>query len=455
MSEEHFENERQGQGWLDRVAEQSWEPELLISGLAIFATSQLPEVFESALYYYQYNLQTTDGFIDLGLPSVIIASSVTAIKLLNYAFILHFIIRAFWVGLIGLNSVFPKGIQYSKLQYSDIYKKEMEKRIGHSGDFLMAADRLASVIFSVAFTVVLLLFAIGFIYSIFFVLMNVSKVILPDHIYDIYSTVFYAILIVFFLSAAIVTTVLNLERFRSNEKIATFHFKLTWFLSIAIFPFVLKPLQYLMLNFMSNIPTKRYYAFSGVFFVLFMGMMMSNVLKYGDVNLLNARSFSADFSDVGVLNQNYYESSFEDDFIRTPMIDDPLQKAGTFLPVFVPYPKLLDLKLEAFCNLEEPSDTLYRFERRRENNQNRLNCINSFFSFSANDTIPLQGQLLFHTHRLNNQQGFAGNYYLPDSLTQGKYLLNIRQAVVDESDARRDSIGRMLPYDADIPFWIE
>lgn len=455
MSDEHFENEEQGKGWLERVAEQSWEPELLISGLAIFATSQLPEVFESALYYYQYNLQTGDGFIDLGLPSVIIASSVTAIKLLNYAFILHFVVRAFWVGLIGLNSVFPRGIQYEKLQYSDIYKKEMEKRIGQSGDFLMGADRLASVIFSVAFTVVLLLFAIGFIYSIFFVLMNISKVILPEDVYDIYSTILYAILIVFFLGAAILTTVLNMERFRSKEKIARFHFKITWYLSVAIFPFVLKPLQFLMLNFMSNIPMKKYYTFAAVFFVFFMGTMMLNTLKYGNVNPFNSRNYFISFSNTGVLDQNYYTNSFDDDFIRNPMIDEPIQKAGSYVPVFIPYPKKLDEKLDSFCDFEEPADTLYRFERRALRNEYRLECVNDLFSVSVNDTIPITGELLFNTHQLTGQKGFAGNYYLPDSLIQGQYILSIRQAIVDDFDAYRDSIGRMLIYDANIPFWIE
>ncbi len=455
MSENHFENEQQGKGWLERVAEQSWEPELLISGLAIFATSQIPDFLESALYYYQYNLQTSDSFIDVGLPSMITAVSVTAVKMLNYAFILHFIIRAFWVGLIGLNSVFPKGIQYQKLQYSDTYKKEMEKRIGHSGDFLMGADRLASVIFSVAFTVVLLLVAIGFVYAVFFVLMNISKVILPENVYDIYSKILYTILLIFFLGGAILTTVLNLKRFRENEKIARYHFKLTWYLSVAIFPFVLKPLQFLMMSFMSNIPMKKYYTFSLVLFVVFMGMMMSNMLKYGGLNLFNSRAFDSDFSVVGVYDQNYYETSFEGRFIESPIINKPFQESGHYIPIFIPYPKMLDEKLNSFCEVEDPDDELKRFQRRNQTNLSRLECINSFFSISVNEDIPLVGELLFNSHRLTNQRGFAGNYLLPDSLNPGLYSLNIRQAIVDDFDAERDSIGRMRIYDANIPFWIE
>lgn len=383
------------------------------------------------------------------------ASSVTAIKLLNYAFILHFIVRAFWVGLIGLNSVFPKGIQYEKLQYSDIYKKEMEKRIGHSGDFLMAADRLASVIFSVAFTVVLLLFAIGLIYSIFFVLMNVSKVIMPENVCTIYSTILYVILILFFLSAAILTTVLNMERFRSKEKIARLHFKTTWFFSVALFPFVLKPLQYLMLNFMSNIPMKKYYTFAGLFFLFFVVMMMNNIISYGGINLFSSRAYFSDISINAVLNQNYYEVSFDSEFITDPIIDKAIQEAGSYIPVFIPYPKMLDEKLNVFCNFEAPSDTLYRFERRNLNNQNRINCVNEFFSLSVNDSISLDGSLLFNTHKLTGQKGFAGNYFLPATIEQGQYLLNIRQAIADDIDARRDSIGRLKTYDSDIPFWIE
>jgi hypothetical protein len=455
MSDEHFENEKEGKGWLNRVAEQSWEPELLISGLAIYATLQLPEVFESALYYYQYNLQTSNGFIDMGLPTVIIASVVNAIKLLNYAFILHFIIRAFWVGVIGLNSVFPKGIQYDKLQYSGFYQKEMEKRIGQSGDFLMATDRLASVIFSVTFTVSLLLFAIGFLYSVFFLFMNVMKMILPENIYEIYSSIFLGLLFSVLILVAVLSVVLNMERFRSNEKITKWHFLISWYSSTTLFPFVFKPFQYLLLNFMSNIPLKKYYTYSALFFLAFMCMLLVSTVKYSGIDTFTTRSYFSTRSFEGVYNNNNYDVSLTADRVNYPVMDKKIYEAGSYAEVFLPYPKMLDTKLKAFCELEEPADSLFRFERRAIANKTRLACVNEYFSFALNDSLPLNSELMFTTYLKTDQHGFGGKLWLDDTLNIGKYTFNIRNAIVDEMDERRDSIGRLLVYEFDIPIWIE
>jgi len=455
MSEEHVEDEKQGKGWLQRVAEQSWEPELLISGLAIFATSQLPDFIIRGWYYYDFNLKTDATFIDEMIPILITGAVISAIEILYFAFILHFVIRAFWVGMIGLNSVFPKGIQYQKLQVSEYYKAEMEKRLGHSKDFLLATDKAASVIFSVAFSIVMLLTSIGLLYLIFFVLMNITKLFMSEAVFDVYTDIMFGILLVFFISMAIAGVVLSLKRFRENPIAAEWHFKFSWFGSHLIYPLFVKPINHLILIFVSNIPLKKYHSINAVLMGIFFVMLIFRMLTILDVQLFNSRDYFVEFSDVSVLNTSQYMDTFTGEYVREPMLEEKTVESGSFLGLYIPYPKMMDMKLSAVCDYEEPADSLYRFERRAMLNEARIECANQFFSFSIDDSVTLESDLLFSEHPVTKQNGYYSKFKLPDSLDSGKYLFNIRQAIADDIDARRDSIGRLKEYDFDIPFWIE
>lgn len=178
MEEERPEEKGQihNSSWLQRVAEQSWEPELLISGLAVFATSQLPAYVRELFQYYQFNFQVDVGIIDELLPFLAVSVFLTALQVLSFAFIFHFVIRAFWVGLMGLNSVFPNGINYDKLENSELYKNEIKRRLGDKDSFILATDRLASLVFSVAFLLVCYMFGTGVIYFFTFLVNDKDSV---------------------------------------------------------------------------------------------------------------------------------------------------------------------------------------------------------------------------------------------------------------------------------------
>ena len=455
MSDERFENKKQGVGWLERVAEQSWEPELLISGLAIFATSQLPDFIMKGWYYYDFNLKVSDSFIDEMIPILITSAAISAIEILYFAFIIHFVIRAFWVGMIGLNSVFPKGIQYQKLETSEYYKVEMEKRLGSSKDFLLATDKAASVIFSIAFSIVMLLTSIGLLYLIFFLLMNITKLLMSASVFEVYTTVMLALLILFFLAMGVIGLVLNMKKYRENPKTAELHFKFTWFGSHLVYPLFVKPINHLILIFISNIPLKKYHTVNAIFMVTFFGMLIFRMLSVMDVQLFNSRDYYVEYSNVAVLNTDRYLESFTGEYVREPMLDEKVIKSGSFLGLYIPYSKLLDTKLSAICEYEEPADSLYRFERRAMLNQSRIECANQFYSFSINDSLSLPSNLLFSDHPKTGQNGYYSKFEVSDTLSAGMYMFNIRQGITNEIEARRDSINRPKEYDFDIPFWIE
>ena len=235
--------------WLQKVAEQSWEPELLISGLAIFATLNLPEYVWKFHHYYKYNLQLDSGFIDELVPILVVGVFLTALQVLSFAFIFHFIVRAFWVGLMGLTSVYREGIKYDDLPYSEYYKTEMKKRIGDKDTFLLATDKLASLIFSIAALFVLYLIGISVVYIVFFILVNGVKLMVSPETFDVYSNIILIVSGVFLLGVSIISIVLNMERFRKNEKYSKIHFLVNWHFSQLFYPFINKPIQFLNLTF--------------------------------------------------------------------------------------------------------------------------------------------------------------------------------------------------------------
>ncbi|MBO6523694.1 MAG: hypothetical protein JJ971_07720 [Balneolaceae bacterium] len=441
--------------WLQRVAEQSWEPELLISGLAIYATIQIPQFVMDFYQYYRYNLQLDTGFIDELMPMLVVGVMLTALKVLNFAFIFHFIVRAFWVGLVGLRSVFSDGIQYDKLEYSEFYRSEMKKRLGNQDSFLLATDRLASVIFSIAFLFVLYMFGVGFLYAVFFLLMNGVKLLVSEEIFDLYSTVILISTAVLLIGVSIVSLVLNTKKYREQEKFARYHFNLTWYASLVFYPFIYKPIQFLILSFASNLPKKKNQIYGMIFFALFMAIFMSSTFELMNVNLVEARDFYSSRSSESTLVAENYESEFDGKFFEKASISSPYLKKGEYFSLFIPYNKMLDRKLGKYCDEAAPADSLNRYERRKLTNQQNIECANQFFSVTINREDTLESDFLFYNHHRTGQAGFRSTYMLSDTLNSGRYELGVYRPVIDKADTERDSLDRLLSYEVEIPFWIQ
>lgn len=451
-------NEKQkihDKSWLQKVAEQSWEPELLISGLAIFATLNLPQYVWKFHYYYKYNLQQDSGFIDELIPILVVGVLLTAFQVLSFAFIFHFVVRAFWVGLMGLTSVYREGIKYEDLPYSDYYKQEMGKRIGDKDTFLLATDKLASLVFSIAALFVLYLIGVMIVYVTFFVFVIGVKLVLSPEAFDVYSTAILIVLGVFLTGVSVLSIVLNTQRFRTQEKYAKIHFNLTWYLSQIFYPLINKPIQFLNLTFFSNLPMKRVSYYGLVFFTVFMGIFMSNTFDLMGVNLWEPRDFFTNRSTAYAMEAVNYESEFEGDYISKPMLSSPTVKQTELLSVFIPYTKMMDRKLSLFCEEFTAADSLSRRARRKLNNAHNIECANNFFTVVLSEDDTLDSDFLFYHHPRTKQAGYQGYFGLPDSVSRGKYMLGIYRQAVDETDASRDSTGRLKSYEAEIPFWIE
>jgi len=121
-----------------------WELELLISGALVFGMMQLPG--------------RVDAWFDRVAPALggnMWSFSFLAalyVKMALYAvivgFVLHLAIRAYWVGVIGLEAVFPGGIVWEKTRAGPIMREVQRRSTPPLQALIDGADRLASLVFA-------------------------------------------------------------------------------------------------------------------------------------------------------------------------------------------------------------------------------------------------------------------------------------------------------------------
>jgi len=91
----------------------TWELELLISGAVLFALFQIPSALTSFFTRIEPHATAT-------MMSVLLVMQMY-VKAIVYAliasFVVHLIARAYWVGLVGLHSVFPKGVRWENFKW--------------------------------------------------------------------------------------------------------------------------------------------------------------------------------------------------------------------------------------------------------------------------------------------------------------------------------------------------
>lgn len=130
---------------LPRRTTPTWEVELLISGVAIFAMLQLPGWLDSRFFDLRARLDSDWNQLLLLLYVYLMCGALT----LAATFAIHLLLRAQWIAVVGMHSVFPGGIHWERLRIGPIQR---DVEIAHYRDAESAIDRAdnrATVVFSV------------------------------------------------------------------------------------------------------------------------------------------------------------------------------------------------------------------------------------------------------------------------------------------------------------------
>ena len=121
----------------------TWEIELLLSGATVFTLWQIAVALPGFILYLLPRMTQQYASIG-GVVYVYLASGVIMIGL---AFIIHLALRAYWVALVGMHSVFPNGLRMDRVRGGPITKENLASRWQDMSAAIERADNRATLVF--------------------------------------------------------------------------------------------------------------------------------------------------------------------------------------------------------------------------------------------------------------------------------------------------------------------
>jgi hypothetical protein len=149
--------------WIQSIREHSWELELLASGIALIIFLQAPvhvlRFFETiqARVSPSASDSSISAIIEMATP--LLAFSALATRIMTVGLGIHIVLRAYWIGIVGLSSVYPAGVRFEKLEYAGRYLGYLRRSLPHPDALVHRLDKICSSIFALSFLVILSLFS--------------------------------------------------------------------------------------------------------------------------------------------------------------------------------------------------------------------------------------------------------------------------------------------------------
>lgn len=294
--------------WLKTIQLNSWEAELLISALVLYALFQIPDLIT------QFSLQNfPNGSLFHRLFGVITKS----IELLKFGYTLHILIRGLWVASVGLSYVFPKGIDKSRLKFTGRFEKELDSNKSLVNNVLKL-EELSSIIYGITFLLFGAFLGFGLLLFIFILVTeNLSPLIGVNQGWTI-------VYIAFFFGYAMMLILLLID-FLTNGVFRKIDWMATWFYPVAVV-FRVLTLSFLyrrsLLVLVSNTKGWKSNLIPVIVFIVCAGFfLLQNEMRDGrQEDYLNA------IQETNLLADNYENLRNENDYLLTTIQSDIIQE---------------------------------------------------------------------------------------------------------------------------------
>jgi len=127
---------------LDKLQQESWQLELLISGFAIFGLFQVMDPLQEELTKSIGNNQ--------GVYSFFISAVYPTLTILLLVLLIHVILRGLWIGALGLRYV-SNEIDYDELEYSKKFTDHLTKKVGSFDRYISRLENICSTLFAIGY----------------------------------------------------------------------------------------------------------------------------------------------------------------------------------------------------------------------------------------------------------------------------------------------------------------
>lgn len=320
--------------WLEKLQQESWQLELLISGVAIFAIIESINYINRLDPFLNNVMRDDPNFITGSLVfGVIFLQAGIYIFLLNL--IVHVLVRSLWIGAIGLRYV-SGDIDYEQLKYSQKFKNYYQRKIGSFDNYIEKLENFSSILFSYTFLLFFILISFLFAGIVFFGLVILLQELLPNS--TGFRLFFKSILLTSFVLFGILVAfdflTLGLLKRIKNGYFSAFYLLIYRFFSTITLSFFWRPM---LLNFLDQKYTRRLFVFVIPYLVIFLLVAQSSYVLQGfypDFNtdtvaypeILNEYSFNPNYYDEErkALKEHAYERMINSMSIPSKKVDGAL-----------------------------------------------------------------------------------------------------------------------------------
>ena len=443
------EKEKNIQRWFDKLRLNSWEVEILIVGFVLVILFQVPTTikFEITKLLNSSSFKETSSFLYIGGQLLSLVSISISVNIIIFCLSVYLGFRGFWVGILGLSSVYPKGINVKNLNFSEKFTNQIEKY--NFNNFIIKIDNICSSIFSFSF---LLSFSIiSFLIFCFELGMlglfgaTISEKYPNTALENITSILFFIFLLpgfIYFIDYFLFSIIKKIKW----KPFAFCYYYIDRFYKYATLIFVYDHLYY---TFISNVKRRI------VFLILFSYTIITSFL-----DPINERYFFPKANSKNLMQYHYYENQFlnidkedEESYPQNSFINSEVISSN-YLKLYIPYIPIINNGLEDLC-----PDIMYIYydDSEHDKEDEVLNCINEAYNIFIDDMqIDSDFIFYFYSHRYINIQTFFMVVPL-DKIENGKHILKINknvkssakienQTVTITHDDKESDLIRLIPF---------
>ena len=424
---------------LQKLQEESWQLELLISGFAIFG---LFTAFEPISISFQEAKNTDQIF-----KAIISFVALISCSILIFNLLLHVLLRGLWIGALGLRYV-SGDIDYDSLKYSQRFTKYLKKKVGSFDKYIANLENYCSIIFAVSFLLIFYVLAITFTIVAIALIANyvISNESLPGWISKGVgiSLILFIIFGMFFTLIDFVTQ----GFLKKNKWLSKIYFPIYWVFSFLTLSFLYRPLVY---NFLDNKFGRRLSLVLVPFYIL---ILLVTSVNYKQSNYISKNSNSNSYT---ANNENYQDlltdnrSFINNVVIQSKVITDP------YIKVFVLFNENIENHVFDFNEGLKPKNDRRGLQTDIVINGNNsvnwtkldslkreyLKTFNSIYSVNI-DSLKMDTEFIL-AKSPKNELGFE-TYLSTSELIEGKHTLQVNRLRIFKNDTSVRQVSQ-------IPFW--
>lgn len=439
--------------WLERLQQESWNLELLISGFSIFllaqGQAQLDQVKEYVqLHFYLENQMQGIFFTFWGI-----------LKLSCYALIVslvfHILMRGFWIGTIGLRSVQP-AVDFKRLRYAPLFEQRLKKKLFSLDRLLIRVDQVSSAVFSFAFLMIFMLISLFcWFLSLSLFITVINAIAEPFDFDNLLSKIFRItalIIIILYVLMSLLYAIDTLfvgviKKLKRISKVYKWVYIIVGTITLS---FLYRSIYYHLVSYIGVWPSRALFNF------FIFGMILLPFFKY---------EHEIFYPDENPDNETY-SNSYDDMRTEEDLIWDASIPSATIatnnLPLFIRYNVRSNESLLQICDYEPSkkrgiiSGILFKDGLSMDDPSveeaapdSLLQCLSSLYTVKIDDSLYQDAAYYYLTHPNREEKGI---YTALDirHLDFGYHLLSIDHKVWQE---KKDTL--VLEKLAVIPFWKE